>query len=90
MANVSIIRIFKILFFFYRIQSLGILDTFVGEGSAVGCTSHWTHLFFDLLKHGLKIINYATFLGLPLLLLPWEEHSEKPNSLPAGLLEEYT
>lgn len=69
-------------------SELGYFKYICWEGSAVGCVSHGTCLFFDLLQHGLEMINDHPSLCLPLSLLLWEQYLEKPVIQPAGDLEE--
>lgn len=81
--------LFKVTFsFFLQNSELGYFQCICWKGSAVGNMSHWTCLFFDLLKHGLEIVNDCPSFCLPLLLLPWEQHPHKPVIQPAGLLKD--
>lgn len=81
--------LFKVTFsFFLQNSELGSFQCVRWKGSAVGNISHRTCLFFDLLKHGLEIVNHCSSFCLPLLLLPWEQHPHKPVIQPAGLLKD--
>lgn len=57
--------LFKVTFsFFLQNSELGSFQCIRWKGSAVGNISHRTCLFFDLLKHGLEIVNHYSSVCL--------------------------